>query len=129
MLLEGITMASIDHDESIVPYVELEVVNSAFNRRIREFKIMNRGFKKIEEFLTSAFDLYRDQLTKAVSDFNLIKTVSYFNAEFERSFHVDDESDVLTEKRDIHIPTKNHVINSTTNIREHFLNGIINYIV
>lgn len=130
MLLEGITMASIDQNEGIVPYVELEVVNSAFNRRIREIKIMNHGFKNIEEFLLSAFDLYRVELSKAVTEFNLIKTVSYFNAEFERSFYVDGvESNVLSEKRDIHIPTKSYVISTTTNLREHFLNGIISYIV
>lgn len=118
-----------EFDDSELPRVEFKIVNSAFDHHIREFKLMNHGFKNIKEFLLNAFELYRAQLAAAVTRFKLIKTVSYLNAEFERSFHVDDESDILTEKRDIHIPTKNHVINSTTNLREHFLNEIISYIV
>lgn len=122
-------MSDIDSNESNVPFVELKVVNSAFNRRIREFEILNHGFKTIKDFLLHSFEVYRDQLTKAVSEFNLIKTVSYFNAEFERSFHVDDESEVLTEKRDVHIPTKNCDINLSTNLREHFLSDVMHHII
>lgn len=122
-------MMNIVSNESEVPYVELKVVNSAFNRRIRDFEILNHGYKNIKEFLLSAFEVYRLQLTDAVAEFNLIKTVCYFNAEFARSFHVDDENDVLSEKRDIHIPTKNCDINSATNLHKHYLNDIINPIV
>lgn len=122
-------MSNNEFNESGVPHVELVVVNSAFNRRVREFEILNHGYKNIEEFLLSAFEIYRLQLSQAVAEFNLIKTVSYFNAEFERSFHVDHQSDVLTEKRDIHIPTKNHVISSSTDLHDHFLNHVFNYIV
>lgn len=113
------------------PYVELEWTNSAFDRRIREFKIRNNGFKKIEEFLVSAFDIYKVELAKAVSEYNLVKTTSYFCAEFERSFHVDgdDDHDIVTEKREVHIPTKNREINSTTDLREHFRKDIINHIM
>lgn len=98
-------MSNITSDENEVPHVELEVLDSAFNQRIREFKTLNHGYKNVEEFLLSAFEVYRLQLSSAVAEFDLIKSVSYFNREFERSFLVDDESDVLTEKRDIHIPT------------------------
>lgn len=48
-------------------------------------------------------------------------TVSYFRAE--------NEKDILTEKRDIHIPTTNREISSTTDLREHFRNDIINHVV
>lgn len=113
----------------VMPHVELQVSNSAFGRRIREFELVNKGYKNIEEFLVNAFEIYHDKLTEAVAEFDLIKTVSYFSAEFERSFHVDDDNDVLTEKREIHIPTKKREINSTTDLREHFQNDIINHVV
>lgn len=69
------------------------------------------------------------KILEAVSEFDLIKTVSYFSAEFERSFHVDEDGDVLTEKRDIHIPTKNVEISSATDLREHFRINIINHVL
>lgn len=58
----------------------------------------------------------------------MIKTLSYFSAEFGRSFHADKDSDVLTEKREIHIPTvnwyMNYEINTTTDLRDHYQNDI-----
>lgn len=117
------------NDSGVIPYVEFEASNSAYDRRIREFKIVNNGFKNIEEFLIAAFEIYQVEITKAVAEFNLIKTVSYFTAEFERSFHIDELSDVLSEKREIHIPSKNHEISSTSDLRDHFRNDIINSVV
>lgn len=55
------------------------VLKSAFNRRIREFEILNHGFKNIEEFLLSALEVYHVQLSKAVAEFNLIKTFNKIN--------------------------------------------------
>lgn len=86
-------MSNIASNESEVPHVELKVLNSAFNHRKREFEILNDGYKNIEEFLLSAFEVYRLQLAEAVEEFNLIKTVSYFNGVFERSFLIDEQSD------------------------------------
>lgn len=111
-----------------IPRVELKT-NSAFGRRIREFDLVNNGYKIIEEFLISAFEIYQVKISEAIAEFNLIKTISYFSAEFERSFHVDDDSDPITEKREIHIPTKNSEINSTTDLRAHFQNDIIDHMV
>lgn len=129
--LEEFLNSAFDHEfaDAEFPRVELHESGSAFGRRIREFKLVNKGYKNIEEFAVNAFEIYRDQLSKAIAEFHLIKTISYFCAEFERSFHIDDSSEALSEKREIHIPTKNHEINSATDLREHFQNNIINYIV
>lgn len=130
MSLKVITMSDLEqvNTDSEIPGVELVESNSAFGRRIREFKLVNNGYKNIEEFLVGAFEIYQKQISEAIKEFNLIKTLSYFNAEFERSFHTDEYSDTMTEKRDIHIPTKNHEIDSTTDLREHFQINVIDYI-
>lgn len=94
-------MSNSEHEnvDSEIPRVELQESNSAFGRRIREFKLVNKGYENIEEFLVSAFEIYREQLTEAITEYNLIITLSYFNAVFERYFHVDEYSDTFTEKR------------------------------
>lgn len=43
---------------SEIPYVELQDSNSAFGRHIREFEIINFGYKDFERFLLKAFELY-----------------------------------------------------------------------
>lgn len=114
---------------SNIPPVELRVSNSAFGRRIREFDLVNSVFKDIELFLISAFNLYETEITKAVTEFGMIKTLSYFIAEFERAFVSDDHSvDTLFEKRMIYIPTNVKEIKQTTNVSEHFQIDIVNYV-
>lgn len=67
----------------------------------------------------------------------MIKTLSYFCAEFKRSFStavdVDDDedeahSDPLIEKRTVFIPTQTKTINRSTNLREHYRNNIVDYV-
>lgn len=101
-------MASSDHDSTVdeIPHVELQNTNSSFSKRIREFDIVNFGFERIEEFLSNSFDLFEEQLVGALQRFNMVKTICYFNAEFERAFVTDEHSDPLFEKRLIYIPTK-----------------------
>lgn len=99
----------MSHDDDVVdgeiPYVELQVSNSAFGRRIREFDIINFGYKDIEPFLLNAFELYEPQIVEAITQFNIIKTLSYLIAEFEKAFVNANEHENLTfEKRSIYIP-------------------------
>lgn len=124
-------MSNIERENIVdeIPRVEFRDVKSAFGRRIREFEIVNIGFKSIEEFLVSAFEIYQVEISKAIAEFKLIKTVSYLSAEFERSFHVDADYNVLSEYRDIHLPTKNCEIDTTTDLRKHFEKNIIDYVV
>lgn len=118
-------------ESEILPHVELQIGNSAFGRRIREFDLINFGYRDIEQFLLNAFDLYKTQIVEAVRQFHLIKTVSYFCADFERSFqsHEDSDSDPIVEKRLVYIPTKVIKIDSTTNLNEHFRINIIDYVL
>lgn len=103
-----------------IPRVELQVSNSAFSRRIRQFDLVNNGFKHIDQFLLSAFGLYESQIHEAITQFDMIKTLSYFSAEFERLFKNETDRDPLLEKRTIDIPTRMREINSSTDVSEHF---------
>lgn len=120
-------MASLDDHE--IPRVELQVTNSAFKKRIRQFELVNKGYKLIEEFLHNAFFLYEVQINETVLQFDIIKTISYFSAEFERSIEISENSDPLFEKRTIHIPTKMCEIYSNTDLKVHFQRDIIDYVV
>lgn len=55
--------------------------------------------------------------------------MSYFTAQFERSFEVSEQNDLLFEKRKIHIPTQMREIDSQTDMKEHFRNDIIDYVL
>lgn len=114
--------------ESESPYVQLQVPNSAFGRRIREFDLVNNGFTDIEPFLMGAFELYQSQIKEAVNQFDMIKTLSYFTAEFERAFQTDESSDPIFEKRTVHIPTIVKEIDRNTNMSKHFQLNIISYV-
>lgn len=115
--------------DEIPPQVELEVLESTFNNRIREFNINNRGFKHTEEFFINSFKIYESEINKSVNQFDFIKTFSYFIAVFKRSFIANEHDEPLFEKKLIHIPTKTLEINKTTNVSEHFQNNIVEYVM
>lgn len=117
-----------EFSDSENPHVQLQVPNSAFGRRIREFDLVNKGFTDIEPFLLSAFDLYQSQILEAVRQFDMIKTLSYFTAVFERSFQSDENSDPIFEKRTAHIPTIVKEIDRNTNMGEHFQRDVITHV-
>lgn len=111
------------------PYIEFKVSNSAFGKRIREFNLINHGYKSIVEFLINAFEIYNTKISEAIAEYELIKTVLYLSADLERSFHIEGENDTITEKREIHIPTKNLEMNTTTDAHALYQKEVINHIV
>lgn len=117
----------VNVDGEIPSQVELEVLESTFNNRIREFNINNRGFKHMEEFFINAFKIYESEINETVNQFDFIKTLSYFIAVFKRAFIANEHEEPLFEKRVVHIPTKTIEINKTTNVSEHFKNNIVDY--
>lgn len=121
----------VDDDDVEIPPVELQVVNSAFNRRIREFDLINFGHRQIRHFLLGAFNLYQSQIIETVALFNTIKIYSFFIAEFERAFVHDDDDDhsePIFEKRIVYIPAKMKEIDSTTDSNEHFQTDVIAHV-
>lgn len=118
-----------DIDVGGKPYVEIKFPVRAFNNRIRECEIVNHGYKDIISFLLSAFDFYDPLIFDALTEFKLIKTYSYFCAEFERAFAPDEDSDPIIEKKSVHIPTIVKEIDINTNLRRHFRNDVIVHVV
>lgn len=49
------------------PHIELKELNSAFARRIREFELVNIGYRHIEHFLLNAFELYQNEINKTMT--------------------------------------------------------------
>lgn len=50
-------------------------------------------------------------------------------ADFERSFVINEQNEVLSEKRDLYLPKKNCEIDLTTDLRAHFQNDVVRYLV
>lgn len=117
-----------EHSGAEIPHVELQLSNSAFGKRIREFNILNFGHRSIDDFLIHSFNIYESQIAESVSRFNMIKTLSYFSGEFERSFVHEDNRDPLFERRLIYVPTKVKEISSSTNVSEYFKSNVIDYV-
>lgn len=67
----------VDDDE--IPHVDLQFTNYAFGRRIREFDLVNKGLIDINGFLSTAFGLYQHEINDALSQFGIIKAVSFLS--------------------------------------------------
>lgn len=109
--------------------IEFQETNSAFGNRIREFDLVNMGFKHIQQFMMSAFDLYEEKITESVRQYNMIKTLSYFIVELERAFEnpTNSQYDPIFEKRTVYITTLAREIDYSTDIEDHFQSDIVNY--
>lgn len=116
-----------EHDNK--PHVEIIFPVTSFKRRIRECEIINHGYKNIVLFLLRAFDFYEPAIFELVLEFNLIKSLSYFIAEFERAFIRDEYSDPVFEKRTVYIPTVVKDIDFNTNLRRHFRRDVIMHVM
>ncbi|XP_055306011.1 uncharacterized protein LOC129570437 [Sitodiplosis mosellana] len=71
--------------ENINKRVELEVCESAFNKRLRTFNIVNKVARvDIEEFLWDAFDIYKSEISSIHELHNMVKSSTTLVAEFEK---------------------------------------------
>lgn len=125
-------MENLEHGEDgdqEIPSVKLMISNSAFGRRVRQFELQNIGHKHIDLFLLDAFKLYEQEINEALSVFDVIKSISYFSADFEKIIERSDQNEPLLEKRTVHIPTKMAEIYLNTDLRKLFRYNIIEYII
>lgn len=124
--------------------VELQVRNSAFNRRIYTFAIINKDHIDIRAFLNDAFHIYKSELSQILEEHHIVKTNTKFGAEFEKKIIENRESDNAgdgdnsnsnnnnseqTMKRTLYISTPNKVVGLETDVDEHYQTNIVNEIV
>lgn len=64
--------------------VELQIRDRVFNRRIHTFAIVNKDHIDIESFLNDAFHIYESEVTRILEEFNIVKSLTIFAAEFEK---------------------------------------------
>jgi len=64
--------------------VEFQTLESAFNKRIHAFSILNKDHTKIEEFLSDAFHIYEREILSSMEKYPTIKSMTIFVAEFEK---------------------------------------------
>lgn len=135
------TVEPIEADEPIES-VELQVRNSAFDRRLRTFAIVNKVPRlDIEDFLKDAFHLYEREIVNAVGEYNMIKSMTVFVAEYEKELiktflnenenepdNSENESDMQTIKETLYFTTPNVLIGADSDIEEHFKLNINNEI-
>lgn len=120
--------------------VELQGRNSAFDRRIRTFAIVNKVPRlDVDDFLKDAFHIYEREIVNAVEEYNMIKSMTIFVAEYEKEVlksilndnepgNSDDESGVQTIKQTLYFTTPNVLIGIDADIEEHYKININNEI-
>lgn len=65
--------------------VELQSRDSAFDRRLHTFAIVNKVPRfDINAFLNEAFPLYKTEMERTIADHNMVKSTTVLAAEFEK---------------------------------------------
>lgn len=73
--------------EKVNQRVELQVLETAFERRIHNFAIVNKEHIDIAEFLNDSFDIYQTELKRNLEEYNMVKSMSILVAEYEKKIY------------------------------------------
>lgn len=126
--------------------VELQVLNSAYNRRIHTFAIVNKTHFDVEKFLNDAFFLYQSEVLQTLETHNMVKTMAILIAIFEKKLpsipeNVQPHNDIdenapnqsnaseQTIKQTLYFTTPNTIVDMGSDLREHFKKNIIEEIL
>lgn len=119
--------------------VELQFRNSAFDRRISTFAIVNKVQRvSIVEFLKDAFDIYESEMNRAVELNNMVKSISILTAEFEKDIpktNLNENEDNMSDNSDqkiketLYFPTPNVLIGINADMEKHYEMNIVNEIL
>lgn len=124
--------------ENVESRVELQIRERAFNRRIHTFAIVNKNHVDIEDFLSDAYHQYQSEVLRILNEFNIVKSMTIFAAEFEKknvNLNNDDgdadgnSSSEQTIKQTLYLTTSNKVIDLETNLNEHYQKNVIDEVV
>lgn len=134
--------------ENIESRVELRIRKRAFYNRIHTFAIINNDHIDVEPFLKDAFHHYKSEVMRILNEFNIVKSITIFVAEFEKKVaNVSEQSADVNQdlnkddaaadssiserviKQTVYLTTTNKVLNLNTNLNEHYQKNIISEIV
>lgn len=76
--------------------VELKMLESAFDRRILSFAIVNISHLDIHLFMNDAFELYKTEVNRVLESFQMIKSMAILRVEFEKKIITPPENVQLT---------------------------------
>lgn len=119
------------NSKNMNPSVELQVRESAFEKRIHTFAIVNNNHGDILEFMRAAFPIYQSELLRNLEVHNIVKSMTILVAEFEKQITTINENDASngseerTIKETLYFPTPNMMIDLTVDLNEHFQTNII----
>lgn len=125
-----IDMVDIDqlaNDINNLRNIQFELRETAFDRRIQTFAIINRIYMDITEFLRSAYYHFYTELQEILTNYPLVKVNACLEAEFQKVFEKDGES--LREKQTIYINTKSKIIGNETDLNKFYNRNIIAFIM
>lgn len=117
--------------DSTSEHVTLQVRESAYNRRIHTFAVVNNQHLDIQQFMNDAFHIYQSELVRTLEQHNnIVKTMSILVAEFEKNIPTMDENGVpdggeRTIKETLYFTTPNMTIGLGVDLNEHYQKNIV----
>lgn len=104
----------------------IESRNSAFRRRIETFALVNIEHIDLEEFLSECFLYFMETIISVLGEDNpTVKVNTILSVVFEKVVHT--ENDVKYVEETLHIHTRNHVIDSNTDLLKFYNETIVEY--
>lgn len=111
-------------------HVELQNRESAFNRRIRTFAIVNKDHIDLRGFLNDAFNLYWEEVFRTLQEHNIIKTSTVLISLFEKTItDLDNPESNRVIPKTLYSGTKNKVVSLNDDLNEHYQRNIANELV
>lgn len=104
--------------------ISFENRESAFEKRIQTFAIVNKEHIDIEFFLEDAFYYFNQQLSENLQINHMVKVFTSFKCVFEKTIINSEDVDKL-EKQTIYSNSKTKIVNSETNLRDFYNKYII----
>lgn len=112
--------------------ISLQVRESAFNKRIHTFAILNNTHIDVRQFLEESSILFKSELQKTIDKHNMVKVMAILCAEFEKRVmvNVDDaHSDEQVVKETLYFPTDNFTLGLGSNLNEIYRTSVIETIL
>lgn len=108
--------------------IECESRETAFQRRLQTFAIINKNHTDLQEFLRDAFHYFNEKIVQVLETFNMVKVSACLAAEFEKTVQKDDGGSA-TEKQAIFIHTKSDIIDPNMDLREFYDEYVIGVVM